>query len=62
MWHAALYNCNLWTGEIAQYLGLQTGFHWLKPADYIQKIKDLNGPGGQPAVAAASQSDGTLVR
>jgi len=45
MWHAALYNCNLWTGEIAQYLGLKTGFHWLKPADYIQKIKDLNGIG-----------------
>ena len=43
VWHAALYNCNLWTGEIAQYVGLKTGFHWLKPADYIEKIKEING-------------------
>ena len=43
VWHAALYNCNLWTGEIAQYLGLQTGFHWLPPATYIERIKVLNG-------------------
>ena len=65
MWHAALYNCNLWTGEIAQYLGLQTGFHWLPPAEYIEKIKVLNGgeaqqaetaslPAGQKASGAAS--------
>jgi hypothetical protein len=58
MWHAALYNCNLWTGEIAQYLGLQTGFHWLKPADYIQKIKDLNGIGEDGTRSAALQGGG----
>jgi hypothetical protein len=57
MWHAALYNCNLWTGEIAQYLGLRTGFHWLAPADYIQKIKDLNTPGAGSASTTSSTSD-----
>lgn len=63
LWHAALRNCNIWTGEIAQYLGLRTGFHWLPPAEYIGKIKELNGgealtsaalPGS--AAPAASQS------
>jgi hypothetical protein len=56
MWHAALYNCNLWTGEIAQFLGLKTGFHWLPPAEYIQKIKDMNAPTGQTAWSSASPS------
>ena len=54
MWHAALYNCNLWTGEIAQYLGLKTGFHWLPPADYIQKIKEMNAERVQQAAVWAS--------
>jgi hypothetical protein len=53
MWHAALANCNLWTGEIAQYLGLQTGFHWLPSAEYIGKIKELNG-GGDAVTASAT--------
>lgn len=42
VWHAALYNCNLWSGEIAAFLGLRTGFHWLPPAQYIEKMKELN--------------------
>lgn len=51
LWHAALYNCNLWTGEIAQFLGLQTGFHWLPPPDFIDKIKGLNS--GDPRIGSA---------
>jgi len=62
MWHAALYNCNLWVGEIAQYLGLKTGFHWLPPAEYIQKIKDLNTGGEQAAWSAGSTDGASLVR
>jgi hypothetical protein len=58
LWHAALYNCNLWTGEIASYLGLKTGFHWLKPADYIEKIKEMNGIGPDGIRTAALQGGG----
>jgi hypothetical protein len=47
-WHAALYNCNLWTGEIAQFLGLKTGFHWLPPAEFIGKIRELNEGAERP--------------
>ena len=59
MWHAALYNCNLWTGEIAQYLGLKTGFHWLPPADYIQKIKEMNSSAPQTAWSSAAPTQGS---
>jgi hypothetical protein len=55
LWHAALYNCNLWTGQIAQYLGLQTGFHWLPPQQYIEKIKEMNAAAVQEMNAAAVQ-------
>jgi len=51
LWHASLFNCNLWTGEIAQYLGLRTGFHWLPPAEYIGKIKELNDGGAVTSAA-----------
>jgi hypothetical protein len=55
MWHAALYNCNLWTGQIAEHLGLKTGFHWLPPAEYIQKIKEMNAAAVQEMNAAVVQ-------
>jgi hypothetical protein len=56
LWHAALYNCNLWTGEIAQHLGLKTGFHWLPPQQYIEKIKEMNAAAVQEMNAAAVQA------
>jgi hypothetical protein len=61
-WHAALYNCNLWTGEIAQYLGLKTGFHWLPPAEYIGKIKEMNSPREEAAWSSGSSDGARLVR
>jgi hypothetical protein len=51
-WHAALYNCNLWVGQIAEYMGLKAPTsHWLYPADYINEMKRLNTQ--QMAEAAA---------
>ena len=44
LWHLAIYNCNLWTGEIAEYVGLRTGSSWMMPANYIQTMKELNTP------------------
>ena len=43
MWHAATYNCNLWVGQIAQFMGLKApASHWLYPADYINEMRRLN--------------------
>lgn len=60
VWHAVLYNCNLWVGEIAQFLGLETGFHWLPPTDFIGEIKNLNS--GDPRSASALSKSTSRVR
>jgi hypothetical protein len=42
-WHAALYNCNAWVGDVARFLGLKAPEnHWLFPADYINEMSKLN--------------------
>jgi hypothetical protein len=42
-WHAVLYNCNAWVGEVARFMGLKApDSHWLLPADYINEIRRLN--------------------
>jgi hypothetical protein len=45
-WHAVLYNCNRWVGEIAQYMGLDAPSNTLLyPADYINSLTALNSGG-----------------
>lgn len=42
-WHAVLYNCNAWIGEVARFTGQKAPTsHWLLPADYINEMKRLN--------------------
>jgi hypothetical protein len=43
LWHAVIYNCNAFTGDIAAFMGLQHSFHWLMPKDYVNSIRDMNG-------------------
>lgn len=44
LWNAVAYNCNAFVGDIARHLGLQTpSSTLLYPADYINKLRDLNG-------------------
>lgn len=51
-WHAALYNCNAWIGQVASYMGLKApSSHWLLPADYINEMRRLNT---EPQLAEAS--------
>jgi hypothetical protein len=66
LWHAALYNCNKWTGEIAEFMGLKTPFHWLPPQEFINGIRDLNSgqreasaPAARSAAAPAAYSSAT---
>ena len=43
MWHAVLYNCNRWVGEVARYMGLATPSNtMLYPADYIASLRNIN--------------------
>ena len=43
MWHAVIYNCNAFVGDIASFMGLKTpNSTMLMPKDYIDGIRDLN--------------------
>ncbi len=43
MWHAVLYNCNAFVGDIAKFMGMETpASTLLMPADYINGLKKLN--------------------
>ena len=42
-WHAVVYNCNAWVGDVVRFIGLNAPeSHWLMPADYINAIRTLN--------------------
>jgi hypothetical protein len=43
VWHASLYNCNAFVGDIARSMGYKAPFHWLLPQDYITKLRTTNG-------------------
>jgi hypothetical protein len=43
LWHASLYNCNAFVGDIARSMGYKPPFHWLKPQQYITKLREMNG-------------------
>jgi hypothetical protein len=43
MWHAVLYNCNAWIGDVAKFMGMDVpASPLLMPADYINGLKKLN--------------------
>ncbi len=55
MWHAVLYNCNTWVGDVAKFMGLKTpDSTMLYPEDYISTLAKLNGSHGN---AAESRSE-----
>jgi hypothetical protein len=43
VWHAVLYNCNAFVGDIAKFMSLKTpGSTLLMPKDYIDELRELN--------------------
>ncbi|MEX6505444.1 hypothetical protein [Jiella sp. M17.18] len=42
VWHAVLYNCSGWIGEIAQHMGLKTPNSILFPKEYVEELKKMN--------------------
>jgi hypothetical protein len=43
VWNAATMNCTAFLGRIATFMGLSAPFHLLKPEEYVNKLRDLNG-------------------
>ena len=42
VWHAVLYNCNAFVGDIAQFMGLKTPASLLFPENYITRLREIN--------------------
>jgi hypothetical protein len=43
VWHAVLYNCNAFVGDLARFMGMETpSSTMLMPAEYINGLRDLN--------------------
>ena len=43
LWNAATANCTFFIGRIATFMGLKTPFHLLKPEEYVDQLRELNG-------------------
>jgi len=52
LWNAETTNCTAFIGRIAAFMGLKTPFHLLKPEEYVNQLKSLNG-GRQTAQLAS---------
>ncbi len=42
-WHAVLYNCNSFAGDVAVSMGYRGNFHWLTPRNYVTSLRKMNG-------------------
>jgi hypothetical protein len=57
LWHAALYNCNAWVGDIARFMGLKApANNWQFPAEFINELREMN-TGQQVRLAATPRQD-----
>jgi len=54
LWNAETTNCTAFIGSIAAFMGLKTPFHLLKPEEYVNQLKALNG--GRQTAQLASDS------
>jgi hypothetical protein len=66
VWHAALYNCNAFVGDIAASMGYQTPFIWLKPQQFITSLRKMNGGpnaiGSTRGVVSTAESTSAAVK
>jgi hypothetical protein len=69
VWHAVLYNCNAFVGDIAKFMGMEApGSTMSMPAEYINSLRELNikksaGIIGSPKnVASAEQLRAEALR
>jgi hypothetical protein len=58
LWHAALYNCNAFVGDIAASMGYKTPFIWLPPQQFITSLRKMNGG---PNAIGTTRSSGVVA-
>jgi hypothetical protein len=53
VWSAEVSNCTAFIGEIADFMGLKVPVRWLRPEEYVNSLKEMNG--GRQSVRLASE-------
>jgi hypothetical protein len=53
VWSAEISNCNSFIGDIAEFMGLKTPSRWIRPENYINELRSLNG--GKQVVRLSEQ-------
>jgi hypothetical protein len=43
VWNAETFNCTSFIGDIATFMGLKAPSRWLRPENYINTLKEING-------------------
>lgn len=43
VWHAGVYNCNAFVASIARSMGYRTPSIWLRPQQFMTKLRKMNG-------------------
>jgi hypothetical protein len=42
LWHASLYNCNAFVGDIARSMGYSVPGIWLRPQQFVTRLREMN--------------------
>lgn len=42
-WQASIYNCNAFVADIARSMGYKTPGIWLRPQQFVTKLREMNG-------------------
>ena len=53
VWSAEVSNCTAFIGEIASFMGLKVPVRWLRPEEYVNSLKEMNG--GRQVVRLTSE-------
>ena len=54
LWHASLYNCNAFVADIARSMGYKTPGVWLRPQQFITRLREMNG--GRNAIGSTARN------
>jgi hypothetical protein len=46
VWNATVYNCNAFVADIAREMGYKTPPIWLRPQQFMTKLREMNTAGG----------------
>lgn len=53
VWNAETFNCTGFIGDIASFMGLKVPYRWLRPENYVNTLKEMNG--GRELVRLSSE-------